>query len=241
MIEENLKYIHDSIASACVRSGRRRQDVTLVAVTKTFSSSEVEKALTAGISGIGENKIQEAEGKFKELGARLSGIQRHFLGHLQTNKAKKAVELFDVIQSLDSLKLAREIDKCAAAAGKAQDCLIELKVSGEETKFGVSEHDIFDFAAQLAEFENINVRGMMTMAPYFEDKSLSRPYFKLAKQVFDRFLEKRLNNFRILSMGMSADFEVAIEEGSNMVRIGTAIFGERASGMKLTPKNMKIP
>jgi hypothetical protein len=167
--------------------------------------------------------------KFEVLSNSLNGINKHFIGHLQSNKAKKAVLNFDLIQSLDSIELANDIDRHAKEVNKIQDCLIELKISNEESKYGVSKEKTIEIYEHcIKNCKNIRICGIMTIAPYFEDKELVRPYFKMANSIFID-IKNKVNdkNFKILSMGMSEDFEVAIEEGANMVRIGTAIFGER--------------
>ena len=203
--------------------------VTLIAVTKTFSAECAKQAIDTGILDIAESKIQEAIPKFEALSNSLNGINKHFIGHLQSNKAKKAVLNFDLIQSLDSIDLAKDINRHAKDIGKVQKCLIELKVSTEATKSGASKekvNEIYDYC--VANCPNVLICGIMTIAPYFDDKELVRPYFKLAYNVFENIKKiKNDGNFNILSMGMSDDFEIAIQEGSNMVRVGTAIFGER--------------
>ena len=184
---------------------------------------------TGKVFDIAESKIQEALPKLEVLSNDLNGINKHFIGHLQSNKAKKAVLNFDLIQSLDSIELANVINKYAKEINKIQKCLIELKVSNEETKYGVSKEKIFEiYEYCIKNCENIRICGIMTIAPYFEDKEQVRPYFKTANNIF-LDIKNKVNdkNFKILSMGMSEDFEIAIEEGSNMVRIGTSIFGER--------------
>ena len=223
-IAENINFIKNRINATA--NGKK---VTLLAVTKTFSADCAKQAIDTGISDIAESKIQEAIPKFEVLSNSLNGINKHFIGHLQSNKAKKAVQNFDLIQSLDSIDLAKDINRHAKDIGKIQKCLIELKVSNEETKFGASKekvYEIYDYC--ISNCPNILICGIMTIAPYFEDKELVRPYFKLAYNVFENIKKIRNDsNFNILSMGMSDDFEIAIQEGSNMVRVGTAIFGER--------------
>ena len=211
-------------------SKNKDTDVTFVAVTKTFPAQDVKDAISTGkIFDIAESKIQEALPKFEVLSNSLNGINKHFIGHLQSNKAKKAVLNFDLIQSLDSIDLATVINRYAKDINKMQNCLIELKISNEETKYGVSKDKIIEIYQHcIKNCENIRICGIMTIAPYFENKENVRPYFRTANNIF-LDIQSRINdkNFKILSMGMSEDFEIAIEEGSNMVRIGTAIFGER--------------
>jgi pyridoxal phosphate enzyme (YggS family) len=224
IIIKNIDNIKKRIAEAA-----KGGNVTLVAVTKTFSAEEAEEAVKNGVKDIAESKIQEALPKFDVLSNKLDGINKHFIGHLQSNKAKKAVQNFDLIQSLDSINLADSINKYAKDTGKLQKCLIELKVSKEESKFGVTNDKVYEIYRYCSEkCKNISISGIMTIAPYFENKEDVRPYFKLAYSVFNDLKQKSGDeSFKILSMGMSSDFEVAIQEGSNMVRIGSAIFGER--------------
>ena len=223
-IAENINDIKNRIEKAS--NGRK---ITLLAVTKTFSAECAKQAIDTGILDIAESKIQEALPKFEVLSNSLNGINKHFIGHLQSNKAKKAVLNFDLIQSLDSIDLAKDINRHAKDINKVQKCLIGFKVSTEETKYGASKekvYEIYDYCALNC--PNISVCGIMTIAPFFDDKELVRPYFKLAYEVFENIKNtKKDANFNILSMGMSDDFEIAIQEGSNMVRVGTAIFGER--------------
>ncbi len=223
-IADNITFIKERIDKAA--NGR---PVTLVAVTKTFSADCVREALACGVADIAESKIQEALPKFEVLSGELQHINKHFIGHLQSNKAKKAVLNFDLIQSLDSISLAKDINRHAKEINKIQKCLIELKVSSEQTKTGADEESvsaIYEYCKENC--ENIVIDGIMTIAPYFDDKEQVRPYFKKAFNVFTNLQKKyNDNNFKILSMGMSDDFEIAIQEGANMVRVGSAIFGER--------------
>lgn len=223
-IAQNISSIQSRIQK--VANGRH---ITLLAVTKTFPADSAKQAIETGIFDIAESKIQEALPKFEVLSNTLNGINKHFIGHLQSNKAKKAVLNFDLIQSLDSIDLANDINRHAKDIGKVQKCLIELKVSQEETKTGASKEKVVEIYNHcISNCPNISICGIMTIAPYFEDKELVRPYFKLAYNVFENIQKiKNDSNFNILSMGMSDDFEIAIQEGSNMVRVGTAIFGER--------------
>lgn len=225
MISKNIEIVRTRIAEACKRAGRNPGEISLIAVTKTIPAVRINEAVSLGILHIAESKVQEAQVKFTELGGATTAVTKHFIGHLQTNKAKKAVELFDVIQSLDSLRLAGEINKQAKMRGKIQDCLIEIKVSGEDTKSGIRPEDASAFIEQLSTLESLRIKGLMAMAPYFDSPELARPYFKKAKDIFDSL--GALSNLATLSMGMSGDFETAIEEGATMVRIGAAIFGER--------------
>ena len=220
-IPENLRSVLERIDAAACRSGRAGREITLVTVTKTRSVAEIGEALAAGVKDIGENYVQEAEAKYGEIG---DAATWHMIGHLQRNKARHAVEVFSVIHSVDSEALAREIGRRAEAAGRRVDVLVEVKISDEATKFGVEPYQALSLVDKISEVLGIRVRGLMGMAPFVADPEDTRPYFSKLKQLWDKLPdEQRL----CLSMGMTQDFEIAIEEGSNMVRIGTAIFGPR--------------
>ncbi|MDR1122653.1 MAG: YggS family pyridoxal phosphate-dependent enzyme [Endomicrobium sp.] len=226
---ENVKFIRSAIklfeSTSC--------QVDIVAVTKTFHYTDILTALSCGIKHIGESKIQEAIPKFDQLGLSLSGVTKHFIGHLQTNKAKKVVENFDFIDSLDSLKLANAVSYYAAKVGKIQNCLIEVKVSKEDSKTGILPRDVSSFYAKFLSVSNISIRGLMAIAPYDKNPKDSRCYFKHVKNLFEDIKKSFANpRFDILSMGMSSDYKIAVEEGATMVRIGSAIFGERVYGDK---------
>ena len=220
-ISDNLRSVMERIDSAARRSGCKASDITLVTVTKTRSVSEIREALACGVTDIGENYVQEAEAKYGEIG---DAARWHMIGHLQRNKARHAVELFSVIHSVDGEALAREVGRRAEAVGKRVDALVEVKVSDEATKFGVEPSEAASLVDRISEVSGIRVCGLMGMAPFVADPEDTRPYFSKLKELWDRLPdEQRL----YLSMGMTQDFEIAIEEGSNMVRIGTAIFGPR--------------
>jgi PLP dependent protein len=221
MIRENLQSVRERIDAAARRSGRVGSDVTLICVTKTRSVDEIRQALACGVTDIGENYVQEAECKFAELG----GVAKwHMIGHLQRNKARHVVEVFSTVHSVDGEALAREIGRRAEAIGKRMDVLIEVRISGEDTKFGVAPGDALSLADEISGISGIRMCGFMGMAPFLDHPEETRPYFATLKQLWDKLPdEQRL----CLSMGMTQDFEIAIEEGSNMVRIGTAIFGPR--------------
>jgi pyridoxal phosphate enzyme (YggS family) len=200
--------------------------VELVAAAKTKTPDEILEAAEAGVKIIGENYVQEAAAAFSVVGQR---VKWHFIGHLQTNKVKKAVDIFDMIETVDSVDLAREIDKRCAAAGKIMTILIEINSGEEEQKFGVRPADAEALIREIAAFRNIRLEGLMTMGPFEGDPENSRPYFKVTKNLYDRI--KVLNlpavEMKYLSMGMTNSYRVAIEEGANLVRIGTKIFGAR--------------
>jgi pyridoxal phosphate enzyme (YggS family) len=225
-LRENLKRINERIAEAASRVGRKPEDVQLVAVTKTVETERIREGIEAGLKVLGENRVQEAEGKILELG---HGAQWHMIGHLQTNKVKKAVRLFDMIHSVDSLHLAFEIEKRASALGKQMPILLQVDLAEEETKSGFSKEELFDALPQMAGLAHIKICGVMTIPPFSPDPEASRPYFRELSDLREKIAGVYPEGIRmdILSMGMSQDFEVAIQEGANMVRIGTALFGPR--------------
>lgn len=220
-LAENLAGIRGRIASAAVRAGRNAEDITLVVVSKTHRAGTVKEAIAAGQTVFGENKVQEAEDKIAELGR--ESIEWHLIGHLQSNKARKAVKLFDVIQSLDSLELAQRLERICSEEGRSElKVLIEVDLAGEETKNGIAESDLPALVEYLKTCQRLKLKGFMVLPPYFDDPASARPYFKRLREIRDKYLPGGE-----LSMGMSHDFEVAIEEGATIVRVGTAIFGER--------------
>jgi len=225
-IAANIEKIKQRIAAACSRAGRDPHSVELMAVTKTVSTERILQAVDAGITLLGENYVQEAREKQELLGG---SARMHLIGHLQTNKAKYAVRLFDCVHSVDRLELAQELNKRAKAVNRILDILIEVNVSGEQTKNGVSPAQVRELIGRIAGLENLSVRGLMTMAPYSDDPETSRPYFQALRQLRDDIAREEIPHVQMaeLSMGMTDDFEVAIEEGSTIVRIGRAIFGAR--------------
>jgi len=214
-IADNITRVRRQIVEASARAGRSPDEVTLVAVTKKKPASAVLEALAAGVTSVGENYVQEAEEKRREV----SGGSWHLLGHLQSNKAKLAVSLFDLIQSVDSVKLAAALSR--QAAEKPQAILLQVHLGDEETKTGFAPDLVLDAAAEIAALPNLSLQGSMGIAPNGTDP---RPYFQELKRLFDQLPAP---NRQILSMGMSGDFEAAIEEGATLVRVGTAIFGAR--------------
>ena len=231
MIKDNIAQIRQRIDSACARAGRDPREITIVAVSKGRSAEEIKEALDSGLCDIGENKVQEALLKYGVLTPdtqHLASIQWHLIGHLQTNKAKEAVKTFSLIHSLDSRHLAEEIDKQAAKINKLQDVLVEVNVSGEASKFGIAPEAAADFMKDISGLKSINIKGLMTMAPVVGDPENARPYFRILRELRDKINRLGIWNsgFGILSMGMSDDFEVAVEEGANMIRIGRAIFDQ---------------
>jgi len=226
-IASNLFKVQETIRKAALKVGREPKDIKLVAVTKTVDPSKIKEAIKAGVTIVGENYVQEAKEKIAQID---HDIQWHMIGHLQTNKAKHAVKLFDMIQSVDSLRLAEELNKQAKRLGTVVKILIQVNVSGEESKFGVSPQGIHSLISQISnKMENLSIQGLMTMPPYFNDPERTRPYFRALRELRDRIVSSEIRNVTLgeLSMGISNDYEMAIEEGATIVRIGTAIFGER--------------
>ena len=226
-IAENLKEIQERIRKTAKNCGRDPESVRLVAVSKTKPGEMLKQAVKAGAAILGENYIQEAREKIAEL--KNLQVEWHFIGHLQSNKAKYAVPLFSLIHSVDSFKLAREIDKQAAKTGKIQDILVQVNVSGEETKSGTTGQEAVDLVKEISVLKNIRVKGLMTMPPFFDDPDRARPFFRQLKILAKTIQDQKLANVSMdeLSMGMTGDFEAAIEEGATLVRVGTAIFGAR--------------
>jgi len=225
-IAQNLKIVLDRISAAAKRVGRDPFSVKLVVVTKTVSIERIRETVGAGAAILGENRVQEAKEKIEHLG---QIAHWHLIGRLQMNKAKYAVRLFDLIHSVDSLDLAREIDKQAAKTGKKQSVLIEVSLAGESQKAGINAEDVLELVREAAKLQNLSIQGLMTVPPFLDDAEQVRPYFKKLRELSERIADDRLPNVSMqqLSMGMSGDFEVAIEEGATFVRVGTAIFGER--------------
>jgi len=225
-IEENVKDIRSRIEKAALRSGRGSEEIKLVVVTKTVEAERINQAIRNGIEIIGENRIQEAEAKFKDI---TEPVEKHLVGHLQTNKAKKAVELFDFIQSVDSVRIAEEISKRTLEKGKVMNALVEVNTSGEETKFGIEPKRAFSLIETISKLKGIKIKGLMTIGLFSDNPEHTRPCFRKLKSLFEEIKSANIPNIEMcyLSMGMTGDFEVAIEEGSNMVRVGTGIFGPR--------------
>ncbi|MDD5014919.1 MAG: YggS family pyridoxal phosphate-dependent enzyme [Atribacterota bacterium] len=223
-IKNNLEKINERIKKAALKANRDPQEIKLVAVSKTATIEQIKEAINAGVKIIGENKVHEAKEKYHILTA---DIEWHLVGHLQTNKAKYAVEIFDLIHSVDSIKLAKEIDRRSLQFGKISNVLVEVNVSGEETKYGIKPEEVEPFIEEISEFPKIWVRGLMTIAPMVKDKEETRPYFRKLRELSKEIKSKNIKNVKMdyLSMGMTEDFEIAIEEGDNMVRIGRGIFG----------------
>ena len=225
-ITTNINKIKQRIAAAAARCNRASDSIKLLAVTKTVPLPAIEQAIEAGITAMGENYVQEAKEKIAVIGQRVSW---HMIGHLQTNKAKYTVNLFDYIHSVDRLELAAEINKRARLIDRKINILIEINVSGEKTKNGITTSETIELIKNVSMLESVSVKGLMTMAPYSTNPENSRPYFSELRNLRNKIISEGITNIQMeeLSMGMTDDFEIAIEEGATIVRIGRAIFGQR--------------
>ena len=225
-IQTNIEYIQELKGKAAVKSGRNPEDVLLIAVTKLHGPDEMNEAIDAGITDIGENKVQEIMDKYD----RVKPVRWHLIGHLQTNKVKYIIDKVSMIHSVDSLKLAKEIDKRAAQHNLTMDILVQVNSAEEESKFGITTAETDQLISDIAEqCPNIRIKGLMCIAPFEDNPEDVREYFAEVKKIYDKYVDTKTErlDFEYLSMGMTHDFEVAIEEGSNMIRVGTAIFGYR--------------
>lgn len=226
MIRENIEHVRENIRAACEKSGRKAEDVTLIAVSKTKPVSMLQEAYECGCRDFGENKVQELVEKWEQMP---KDIRWHMIGHLQRNKVKYIVDKVFMIHSVDSLRLAQEIEKEAAKKEVNVNILVEVNVAGEESKFGATSEEAATLVEEIAKLPHISVRGLMTIAPYVEDSEENRRYFAKLKQIYVDIIHKNIDNVFMeeLSMGMTGDYEVAITEGATYVRVGTGIFGER--------------
>lgn len=225
-IRENVQFARDKIAEACRRSGRKSEEIELVAITKTVDVEQINEAIEAGIRVVGENRVQEAWRKFQEVGEK---VHWHMVGHLQTNKVKRVLQFADMIHSVDSVYLAREIQTQAKKLDRTIEILIQVNTSGEESKFGLEPEATIGAIEEVSTLPNLKIKGLMTIGAFLPNPEDVRPCFKLLHDLKDRVNERGITSVEIgtLSMGMTNDYEIAIEEGSTMVRVGTAIFGER--------------
>ncbi len=223
-IEDNLKRTLERIDQSVLKSGRKREEVRLVAVTKRVEANRIKEAIKCGIEILGENYIQEAKNKISQIQA---GVEWHFIGHLQSRKARDAVELFDVIHSVDSLKLSKELNKRGEEKAKRIRILLQVNLSNEESKSGLKREAVLPLVEEVSDLKSLILEGFMMMPPFFADPEDVRPFFRNLRVLRDEISNKTGLPLKELSMGMSHDFEVAIEEGSTMVRVGTAIFGSR--------------
>lgn len=225
-IKTNISDVRLRIEKAAMRSGRKAEDITLIAVSKTVEPDRILKALDEGIYNLGENKVQELCEKYDIINR---DCKWHLIGHLQTNKVKYIIDKVQMIHSVDSAELAEEIQKRASKARRLIDVLVQVNVAGEESKFGISPQEVDGFVRKISTYGNIRVKGLMTIAPLAQDAENIRYVFRDLKKIFIDIKKENIDNIdmEVLSMGMSNDFEAAIEEGANMVRVGTAIFGQR--------------
>jgi pyridoxal phosphate enzyme (YggS family) len=226
-IAENVRYVRERIARACERSSKDPENVRLIAVTKTFDAARVGEAVESGISDIGENFVQELLEKREEINNPV--IQWHFVGHLQSNKVRFIADFVHLIHSVDRRSVAEEIDKRGAKIGRVIEALVEVNTTGEQTKFGVKPEETVGFIKSIAHLRNLRIKGLMTIGPFLPSPEDSRPAFRTLRALSDEVRTEEIENVEMtdLSMGMTHDFEVAIEEGATMIRLGTAIFGPR--------------
>ena len=225
-ITENLSIVENKIAAACKRAGRERDEVKLIAVSKTQPVEAIREAIEYGINSFGENRVQELREKTEII---KDNLDWHLIGHLQTNKVKYVVGKVSLIHSLENIRLAEAIDKEAKKHNVIVDVLVEVNIAKEDTKFGVNPEEVESFIREVLIFKNINIRGLMTVAPYTDISEENRKYFKKLKKIMVDLNSKNIHNvnMNVLSMGMTGDYEIAIEEGATLVRVGTGIFGSR--------------
>jgi pyridoxal phosphate enzyme (YggS family) len=230
MIADRVAAVRERIARAAARAGRRPDEIALVAVSKTFPADDVRAAFAAGVREFGENRVQEAEAKIAAAAdLRAHGLRWHLVGHLQSNKARKAAALFDRIHSVDDLELGRRLSRIGDELGQVVRVFIEVDLAGEKTKQGLAEAQLLPTLTAWRGLPSLGVDGLMVLPPFEEDAERSRPYFRRLRELRDEALAAGVLQGRGLSMGMSHDFEIAIEEGATLVRVGSAIFGERAA------------
>ncbi|MCP4632596.1 MAG: YggS family pyridoxal phosphate-dependent enzyme [candidate division Zixibacteria bacterium] len=226
-ISANYAEVKEKISNVCRRIGIDENNITIVAITKTHTIDVVKTVIDCGIKDVGESRIQEAETKIETV--RKLGVNYHFVGHLQSNKVRKAVEMFDLIHSVDSVKIAKVISDESKKAGRRMKLLLQLNCSGEASKSGFQPDEIVDTAGEISEFEGIEIKGIMTIGPWVEDEGMIRDDFRMTKKKFDEVKSKFPKlALEYLSMGMSGDYQIAIEEGANMIRLGTVLFGHRS-------------
>lgn len=225
IIDNNIRKIKEDIKNSLEKSGRTKE-VTLLAVTKNVEVEKIQEAIDLGIEDIGENRVQELQEKYNEVNRQ---VNYHMIGHLQTNKVKYIIDKVKLIHSLDRISLCKELDKRAKAHGIKVDVLIQMNIAKEKTKFGLYENEIVEFVEKLVEYENIQVRGLMTMAPHTDDEKVVRKVFRDLYNIKEDLSNRNYDHIKMdyLSMGMTNDYKIAIEEGSNIIRVGSGIFGSR--------------
>lgn len=226
MLIDNYNYINQDVINTATKCGRNPNDITLIAVSKTKPLSDIEELITIGVTEYGENKVQELCDKYENVS---KPVNFHLIGHLQTNKVKYVIDKTCLIHSVDSIKLAKEIQKQASKRQLVAEILIEVNVAQEDSKFGLKVDEVIPFIEEISTYPNIHVNGLMTIAPFVENPEENREYFRTLKQLSLDIISKNIDNIdmNVLSMGMTNDYKVAIEEGATMVRVGTAIFGAR--------------
>lgn len=226
-IKENLERVKQNIANAAVKAGKKPEDIVLVMATKTVEPERIREAIQSGGRIIGENKVQEALKKYEALKG--EGAEWHFIGHLQTNKVKDVLKFAEMIHSVDRLSLAEKLDQRLQQEGRSLDILIQVNTSQEESKYGVAPEEAISLVKQTARYDTLTIRGLMTIGLFTKDEVKIRRCFKVLKEIYDTLIKEGIDRVHMhyLSMGMSGDYQIAIEEGANMVRIGTAIFGVR--------------
>ena len=226
MLKENLEAVQKNIIEACKKVGRDSNEVTLIAVSKTKPLSDIEEIMDLGVIEFGENKVQELVDKYENIKA---PVHWHLIGHLQTNKVKYIVDKVALIHSVDSLKLAEQISKEAVKKNVISNILVQVNVAKEETKFGIETEEVYDLVEKISKLPNISILGLMTIAPFVENPEENRLIFRKLHQLYVDIKQKNIDNvnMNVLSMGMTNDYQVAIEEGATMVRVGTGIFGAR--------------
>jgi PLP dependent protein len=227
-IARNVQTVRERIADSALKCGRSPEDIALIAVSKTFPKEAIAQAVTAGLRQFGENRVQEAETKMPQL-VSICNLEWHLIGHLQTNKAKRAAELFNMIESLDSLTLADKLNRASIEIGKVLTVLLQVNLGGEETKYGAEPSQVREIIAAMPDFKGLQLNGLMTIPPFMEDPEKVRPYFAMLRELSQKLESEQPGclGMKHLSMGMSHDFEQAIYEGATMIRVGTAIFGSR--------------
>ncbi len=236
LIKENIEEINKRIEKAALKSGRKKEDITFVVVTKTVDTERMKEAACCGEVNFGENKVQELTNKYDSFG---NEIKWHLIGHLQTNKVKYIIDKVELIHSVDSVKLAEEISKRAVQKEISAKVLLEVNVAKEESKFGIKPEKLEEAAKEIALLPNVEIKGLMTVAPFVENPEENRIYFRQMRELLVDINSKKIDNIdmEVLSMGMTGDYEVAIEEGSTLIRIGTGVFGERFYPIKTKEEN----
>lgn len=230
-IQDNVKRVYQRIVNACKRVGCDPEDIQIIPVTKTVEPKRISEALQCGFSVVAENRVQEAEEKIKQMGDKASEFEWHFVGHLQSNKVNNVVRFASMIQSIDRMKIVKKLDKRLKKVEKTMDVLIQVNVSGEESKYGIDPSQAVEFIQQASKYERLNILGLMTIGLFSDDWPKVRRGFRELRELRDKIAALQIDGVQMqyLSMGMTNDFELAIEEGANMIRLGRAIFGERGT------------